>query len=71
MNGHKKTMGETGAGITRADEIDMTQENHFTNKWGTYVVGKDKMCSLCSPFSILELTIIQETCLWFLKCASL
>ncbi|KIM82048.1 hypothetical protein PILCRDRAFT_8279 [Piloderma croceum F 1598] len=32
-NGHKKTMGETGAGITRADEIDMTKENHFTNKW--------------------------------------
>ncbi|KIM92142.1 hypothetical protein PILCRDRAFT_249 [Piloderma croceum F 1598] len=34
MNGHKKTMGEMGAGITRADEINMTQENHFTNKWG-------------------------------------
>ncbi|KIM72023.1 hypothetical protein PILCRDRAFT_16506 [Piloderma croceum F 1598] len=35
-NGHKKTMGETGAGITRADKIDMTKENHFTNKWGEH-----------------------------------
>jgi len=67
VNGHKKTMGETGAGITRADEIDMTQENHFTNKWGTYLVGKDKMCSLCSPFPILELAVIQETCPWFFE----
>jgi hypothetical protein len=50
-NGHKKTMGETGAGITRADEIDMTKENHFTNKWGAYLAGEDKMCALCSPFS--------------------
>lgn len=50
-NGHKKTMGETGAGITRADEIDMTKENHFTNKWGMYLAGEDKMYSLCSPFS--------------------
>ena len=66
-NGHKKTMGETGAGITRADEIDMTQENHFTNKWGTHLIGKDKMCLLCSPFPILELAVIQETCPWFFE----
>ena len=71
MNGHKKTMGETGAGITRADEIDMTQENHFTNKWGTYLVGKDKMCLLCLPFPILELAIIQETCPWFFEMCEL
>ena len=36
-NGHKKTMGERGAGITRAEEIDMSQTNDFTNKWGTYL----------------------------------
>jgi hypothetical protein len=66
-NGHKTTMGETGAGITRADEIDMTQENHFTNKWGTYLVGGDKMYLLCSPFPILELAIIEETCPWFFE----
>ena len=36
-NGHKKTMGETGAGITRAEEIDMSQTNGFTNKWGMYL----------------------------------
>jgi len=70
MNGHKKTMGETGAGITRADEIDMTQENHFTNKWCTYLTGKDNIL-LCSPFSILELAVIQETCPWFFKMCEL
>jgi hypothetical protein len=36
-NGHKKMMGETGAGITSADEIDMSQANIFTNKWGAYL----------------------------------
>lgn len=25
---------ETGAGISKADEIDMTRDNWFTNKWG-------------------------------------
>ena len=30
-------MGETGAGITNADEIDMSQTNNFTNEWGTYL----------------------------------
>jgi len=41
-NGHKKTMGETGAGITRAEEIDMSQANNFTNKWGTYLKDERK-----------------------------
>jgi len=36
MNSHKKTMGETGAGITSADEINMDAMNDFTNKWSTY-----------------------------------
>jgi len=36
-NGHKKTMGEIGAGITRAEEINMSQTNDFTNKWGRYL----------------------------------
>lgn len=36
MTGNKKMMGETGAGIDAEDEIDMTEENTFTNKWGTY-----------------------------------
>jgi hypothetical protein len=36
-NEHKATMGETGAGITREEEIDMSQENVFTTKWGTYM----------------------------------
>jgi hypothetical protein len=70
-NGHKKTMEEMGAGITRADEIDMTQENHFTKKWGTYLTGKDKMRLLCSLCLILELVVIQETCPWFFKMCEL
>jgi len=32
-------MGETGAGITREDEINMDQENPFTNKWGTLALN--------------------------------
>ena len=32
---YKKEMGETGAGITNKDEIDMSVDNVFTNKWGT------------------------------------
>ena len=39
-NEHKATMGETGAGITREDEIDMSQDNAFTTKWGTYLGGQ-------------------------------
>ena len=30
-------MGETGAGITSEDQIDMDQDNDFTNKWSTYL----------------------------------
>lgn len=29
-------MGQTGAGIQNASEIDMSIENSFTTKWGTY-----------------------------------
>jgi len=31
-------MGETGAGITREDEINMDVKNAFTTKWGSYDV---------------------------------
>lgn len=30
-------MGQTGAGISREDEIDMELNNEFTNKWGEYL----------------------------------
>ena len=33
---HMQTMGETGAGIEHEDEIDLTQDNEFVNKWRTY-----------------------------------
>ncbi|KAJ3964111.1 hypothetical protein EV361DRAFT_942867 [Lentinula raphanica] len=29
-------LGETGAGIERAEDIDMTRENHFTNLWAKH-----------------------------------
>jgi hypothetical protein len=29
-------LGETGAGITSADEINMEKPNKFTNKWGKH-----------------------------------
>jgi hypothetical protein len=29
-------MGETGAGITSEDQINMSVSNAFTNKWGKY-----------------------------------
>ncbi|KAF8073402.1 hypothetical protein FPV67DRAFT_1666168 [Lyophyllum atratum] len=31
---YTREMGETGAGITQEDEIDMSLNNEFTNKWG-------------------------------------
>ena len=31
-------MGETGAGISREDEIDVSLNNAFTNKWGEYLL---------------------------------
>jgi hypothetical protein len=30
---HLKTMGETGAGITSEDQINMDEDNEFLNKW--------------------------------------
>lgn len=35
---HKETMGETGAGISNADEINEDWENPFTNAWGACVI---------------------------------
>lgn len=34
-NKYINEMGETGAGITRVDQINMDQKNAFTTKWGT------------------------------------
>jgi len=31
-NGHKNTMGETGAGITSEDQINMDKPDNFMNK---------------------------------------
>lgn len=48
--GYLSDMGETGKGIAQEDEIDMSQDNEFTNKWGTYchtsrsVLGYEQTC---------------------------
>ncbi|KAJ7872533.1 hypothetical protein B0H14DRAFT_3438924 [Mycena olivaceomarginata] len=48
-------MGETGAGIQNAAEIDTTQSNAFTNKWGTYLSFTSK-----SPCTALMRNLIAE-----------
>lgn len=38
-------MGQTGAGIAREDDIDLTQENSFTSKWGKLVICFKYRCT--------------------------
>jgi hypothetical protein len=35
---HMIAMGETGAGITSEDQINMDEDNEFTNKWSACAV---------------------------------
>jgi hypothetical protein len=35
---HLQAMGETGAGITSEDQINMDEENDFLNKWSACCV---------------------------------
>ena len=35
---YQDKMGETGAGITCEEEINMELDNSFTNKWGDYLL---------------------------------
>ena len=44
---HLTTMGETGAGITSEDQINMDDDNEFMNKWSEY----------CTPFSYLSVAV--------------
>jgi hypothetical protein len=37
--GYIEEMGQTGAGIERADDIDTTVTNSFTTKWRMYAPG--------------------------------
>ncbi len=37
--GYTEEMGETGMGITSEEEIDMSLNNEFTTKWGTFSVN--------------------------------
>jgi hypothetical protein len=45
---YNKEMGETGAGIQKAAEIDMNVKNVFTTKWGTYLYPD--ACRFAHPF---------------------
>jgi len=40
VQGHMKTLKQTGEGIEHASEIDMTQDNNFTNLWSTYLSNR-------------------------------
>ena len=55
-------MGETGAGITREDEINMDIKNSFTTKWGSYLC--DTM-SFQTTIKYFLPAIIKEACPWF------
>jgi hypothetical protein len=43
---HIEALGETGAGITSADQIDRTQDNAFITKWGMLLAALS-MLSKC------------------------
>jgi hypothetical protein len=58
-NGHKKTRGGTGAGITSADEINMDEADDFISRVCTANLDiKPTMLTNC---------FIQETCPWFFE----
>src|SRR6266487_3070964 len=53
-------MGETGAGITAEDQIDMEKPNMFTNKWGVHL-----WTSSISSILTLQIELIRESSPWF------
>ena len=38
MREHLNAMGETRAGMTSEDQINMDEENEFMNKWSKYCI---------------------------------
>jgi hypothetical protein len=38
---HMEALGETGAGITHAEEVDLSRDNAFTNKWSEFCFYQD------------------------------
>jgi hypothetical protein len=59
---HTADMGETGAGITSEDQIDMEKPNAFTNKWGTH-----NTTQLASLSLILPIEQIREQFPWYFE----
>jgi hypothetical protein len=64
---HNETLGKTGQGIERAEDVDMSLNNSFTNKWGKHVIHVSSWCLLLTSFSA---EIIAE-CPWYLEMRSL
>ncbi|KAJ7268517.1 hypothetical protein C8J57DRAFT_1325338 [Mycena rebaudengoi] len=55
-------MGETGAGIENAADIDMSVTNAFTTKWGTFCAPIHHTCQLISVQNPAE---ISAKCPWY------
>jgi hypothetical protein len=55
-------MGETGAGIENAADIDMSVTNAFTTKWGTFCASIHHTCQLISVQNPAE---ISAKCPWY------
>jgi hypothetical protein len=51
---HIEALGETGAGITSADQIDHTQNNAFVTKWG---MGCSRLQILSNAESISQILL--------------
>ena len=66
MQEYMDEMGQTGAGIACEDDINLTQENSFTSKWGRTV---DKLLSRVI-LTILPV-MIKDACPWFFNMCDL
>ena len=56
---HLKAMGETGAGITSEDQVNLEEENDFMNKWSEHLL----FCLRVSVF-LLFLALIKKSIPW-------
>jgi hypothetical protein len=52
---HKDAMGQTGEGISSRDQIDMSLDNAFTNKWGQYSITYTKFDIIYLPVASHQL----------------
>lgn len=62
-NNHKRTLGETGAGISSEAKINMDTPNHFTNLWGMFLCIR--LVSYAHKTNCVA--EVKSTCLWFFE----